>query len=204
MIAGHFHVGKHACWPKKSFCVQTLNTNHIESVGRRRKIRFSINKCLHICLCTISCKKEAYHSPWNCAQKGSMSHIFFLVSLSHWKLVLFVDWKLRLVAAVESVIHRIPKNSNQSNSRQLLHTWVIPLCLKRCSFRYQGPIGTFFTFWVPIGSLYIFQGPCFQFTFANICFGSLFLLPRVSILSLLGPCCRDLSSLSILCFLWPP
>ena len=55
------------------------------------------------------CKKEAYHSPRNCAQKGSMSHIFFLVSLSHWKLVLFVDWKLRLVTAVESVIHRIPK-----------------------------------------------------------------------------------------------
>ena len=163
-----------------------------------------LNKCLYICHCTIWCKKEACHSPWNCAQKGSMSHIFFLVSLSHWKLVLFVDWKLRLVAAVESVIHRIPKKSSQSELRQLLHTWVIPLCLKRCSFRDQGPIGTFFTFWVPIGSLYIVQGPYFQFTFANICFGSLFLLPRVSILSLLGPCCRDLSSLSILCFLWPP
>ena len=116
-----------------------------------------LNERLYICLCIISCKKEAYHSPRNCAQKGSMSYIFFLVSLSHWKLVLFVDWKLWLVAAVESVIHRIPKNSNQSNSRQLLHTWVIPLWVKGCPLRYQGPIGTFFTFWVPLycsGSLF--------------------------------------------------
>ena len=68
-----------------------------------------------------------------------------------------MDWKLWLVAAVESVIHRIPKNSNQSNSRQLLHTWVIPLWVKGCPLRDQGPIGTFFTFWVPLycsGSLF--------------------------------------------------
>ena len=32
-------------------------------------------------------------------------------------------------------------------------------------FRDQVPIGTFLTFWVPIGSLFIFQGPYFQ------CFG---------------------------------
>ena len=36
---------------------------------------------------------------------------------------------------------------------------------KRPYFRDRVPIGTFLTFWVPIGSLFIFQGPYFQ------CFG---------------------------------
>ena len=53
-----------------------------------------------------------------------------------------------------------------SKQKKLLDLGYIYHCSQKGPyFRDRVPIGTFLTFWVPIGSLFIFQGPYFQ------CFG---------------------------------
>ena len=121
-------------------------------------------------------------------------------------------WRKRQYSFYNASLQRRPQNQIAigrppiwgpiigSNPRLSLRFWGA-ISLKHCSqkgpyYRDRVPIGTFLTFWVPIGSLFIFQGPYFQ------CFGKF--TQRMSIQS---ACTQKLVNLicAIICsWKWSP